>query len=88
MTVVLDRPVAPVTTMRAEKRRVRLVWIARHSIAIAIAIMFLTPVVYLVLLSLMTSDQALTSDYWPNTWHPENYLKVFQSTPLPLLKLI
>ncbi|GLY93169.1 carbohydrate ABC transporter permease [Actinoplanes sp. NBRC 103695] len=61
----------------------RLAWIARHSIAIALTIMFLAPVVYLVLLSLMTSNQALTSDYWPNTWHPENYLRVFQVTELP-----
>jgi multiple sugar transport system permease protein len=45
--------------------------------------MFVTPVVYLVLLSLMTSDQALTSDYWPNTWHFENYVRVFEITPLP-----
>jgi multiple sugar transport system permease protein len=74
-------------TAPAEDRRIRrqnrLVWIARHSIAIVLAIMFLTPIVYLVLLSLMTSNQALTSDYWPNTWHPENYLRVFQVTPLP-----
>ena len=64
-------------------RQMRLAWIARHSLAIALAIMFLTPIVYLVLLSLMTSDQALTSDYWPNTWHPGNYLDVFRVTPLP-----
>jgi multiple sugar transport system permease protein len=62
---------------------VKLVWIARHSIAIALAIMFLTPVVYLILISLMTSNQALTANYWPDTWHPENYIRVFQATPLP-----
>ncbi|MGC9666838.1 carbohydrate ABC transporter permease [Planosporangium sp. 12N6] len=60
-----------------------LVWVARHSVAIACAIMFLTPVGYLVLISLMSSDQALTSDYWPRTWHPENYVRVLSSTPLP-----
>ena len=65
------------------KHQSRLAWIARHSIAIVLAIMFLTPIVYLVLLSLMTSDQALTSDYWPNSWHPENYVRVFEVTPLP-----
>jgi multiple sugar transport system permease protein len=83
VTLALERPVEPVTTTRAVKRQNRLAWIARHSIAIALVIMFITPVVYLVLLSLMTSNQALTSDYWPNTWHPENYLKVFRATPLP-----
>jgi multiple sugar transport system permease protein len=31
----------------------------------------------------MTSDQALTSNYWPDSWHFENYVRVFQVTPLP-----
>jgi multiple sugar transport system permease protein len=67
----------------ARRRQITLGWIARHSIAIVLVIMFLTPVAYLVLLSLMTSNQALTSDYWPNSWHFENYVDVFRSTPLP-----
>jgi multiple sugar transport system permease protein len=71
------------TTDRRYRRQNRLAWIAKHSIAIVLAIMFITPIVYLVLLSLMTSNQALTSDYWPNTWHPGNYLQVFKVTPLP-----
>ncbi|MFI1990814.1 carbohydrate ABC transporter permease [Actinoplanes sp. NPDC020271] len=79
MTMVLDRP----RVATRERRQIRLAWIARHSIAIALSVMFVTPVAYLILLSLMTSDQALTSDYWPNTWHPENYLRVFRTTPLP-----
>ncbi|BCY07203.1 carbohydrate ABC transporter permease [Actinoplanes sp. L3-i22] len=82
MTTVLDRPVQRPVTITQAKRQKRLAWIAQHSIGIVLAIMFVTPVVYLVLLSLMTSNQALTSDYWPNTWHPENYVKVFQGTPL------
>src|SRR3954467_74521 len=76
--VVKDRP-----TARKIRRQSRLAWIAKHSIAIVLAIMFITPVVYLVLLSLMTSNQALTSDYWPNSWHPGNYVRVFEVTPLP-----
>ncbi len=85
MTTVLDRPasLSALPSNRRIRRQNRLAWIARHSIAIALSIMFITPVAYLVLLSLMTSNQALTSDYWPNTWHPENYVKVFQATPLP-----
>jgi multiple sugar transport system permease protein len=86
MTALLDaRPpvVNEPATMRRVRRQSRLAWIARHSIAIVLAIMFITPVVYLVLLSLMTSNQALTSNYWPQSWHPENYVKVFQVTPLP-----
>lgn len=83
MTVLLERPALAPSVDKHVRRQNLLVWIARHSIAIVLAIMFITPVAYLVLLSLMTSDQALTSDYWPNTWHPENYLRVFQATPLP-----
>ena len=84
MTALLERPAAAAPpTIRQVRRQHRLAWIARHSIAIVLAIMFLTPVVYLFLISVMTSNQALTSDYWPNSWHPENYVKVFQATPMP-----
>jgi multiple sugar transport system permease protein len=86
MTTLVAPPAEPVVASapgRRIRRQNRLVWIARHSIAIVLAIMFLTPIVYLVLLSLMTSNQALTSDYWPNSWHPGNYLQVFEVTPLP-----
>ncbi|MEU7903246.1 carbohydrate ABC transporter permease [Actinoplanes sp. NPDC049118] len=88
MTVLATAPVesgrvvAPPADRR-HRRQSRLAWIARHSIAIALAVMFLTPVVYLFLISVMTSDAALTSDYWPNTWHFENYVRVFEVTPLP-----
>ena len=76
-------PPVPSPETRRVRRQNRLAWIARHSIAIVLTIMFATPVVYLVLLSLMTSDQALTSNYWPDSWHPGNYLQVFRVTPLP-----
>ncbi|WP_030441191.1 carbohydrate ABC transporter permease [Actinoplanes subtropicus] len=82
LDVPSERMVRP-APVRRRRRQQRLAWIAQHSIAIVLAIMFVTPVVYLVLLSLMTSNQALTSNYWPTTWHPENYVKVFQATPLP-----
>ena len=83
---VLDVPSEPIVRPqlgRRRRRQRRLAWVAQHSIAIVLTIMFVTPVVYLVLLSLMTSNQALTSNYWPTSWHPENYVKVFQATPLP-----
>jgi multiple sugar transport system permease protein len=59
-----------------------LVWIARHSIAVAACIMFLAPAVFLALTSLMSSNQALTANYFPQTWHFENFTKVFSATPL------
>src|SRR5689334_12643918 len=86
MTALATPPLAPPVPSpeaRRARRQNRLAWIARHSIAIALTIMFVTPIVYLVLLSLMTSEQALTSNYWPDSWHVENYVRVFQVTPLP-----
>jgi multiple sugar transport system permease protein len=86
MTAVIDAPAKNATPLAVPKRKrepVTLVWIAKHSLAIALSIMFLAPVVYLLLISLMTSDQALTSNYWPTSWHPENYLEVFRRTPMP-----
>lgn len=59
-----------------------LLFVARHSIAIALSLMFLAPVVFLVLTSFMTSDQSLTSNLWPTSWHPENYPDVFARTPM------
>jgi multiple sugar transport system permease protein len=35
-----------------------------------------------VLTSLMSSRQALTSDYWPHSWHPENFAEVFRRLPM------
>jgi multiple sugar transport system permease protein len=57
-------------------------FVARHSIGIALAVMFLAPIVFLLLTSLMTSDQTLTSNMWPTSWHPENYVEAFRKTPL------
>jgi multiple sugar transport system permease protein len=59
-----------------------LIWIARHSIAVAACVMFLAPAVFLALTSVMSSNQALTANYFPQTWHFENFTKVFSATPL------
>ena len=64
------------------RRKRMLVWVAEHSIAIALAVMFVAPVVVLVLTAFMSGQQALTSDYWPRSWHPENFIEVFRRAPL------
>jgi multiple sugar transport system permease protein len=33
-------------------------------------------------MSFMTSDQALTSNLWPTSWHPENFLDIFRKFPM------
>jgi multiple sugar transport system permease protein len=59
-----------------------LVVVARHSVAIALAVMFLLPFAFAVLLAFMTSDQALTSNFWPTSWHPENFVTIFTKAPM------
>jgi multiple sugar transport system permease protein len=65
------------------RERSWLVWVAQHSLAIVLCLMFVAPVLFLGLTSFMTDSQALTADYWPRSWHPGNYAKIFQQTPLP-----
>ncbi len=75
-------PARPARTPR-RRRDSLLVGVAEHSIAIAFSIAFLAPIVFLLLTSFMSSNQTLTSDLWPRTWHPGNYVEVFERTPLP-----
>src|SRR5437763_682081 len=65
------------------RRRALLLFIAQHSVAIALCIMFLSPFVFIVLTSFMSSSQSLSSHYWPHSWHPGNYLAVFRKTDMP-----
>ncbi|MEV0237276.1 carbohydrate ABC transporter permease [Nonomuraea sp. NPDC050786] len=67
--------------VRARRRRL-LVWIATHALAIALALMFVAPVVFIALTALMTDQQALTSDLWPRSWNWANFAVVFQKSML------
>jgi len=64
------------------RRRRRLVFVADHSVGIAVAVAFLAPFVFITLQAFMTSQQALTSDLWPQSWHPENFVEVFSKAPM------
>lgn len=64
---------------RRRPRRSRLEWVAVHSIALGLALLFVLPIVFVVLTSLMTDRQALTSDLWPHTWRFQNYVDVFRA---------
>jgi multiple sugar transport system permease protein len=65
----------------AARRRKRLVFIAEHSVLIALAIAFLAPLAFILVTSLMTNDQALSPALWPKpfTWNFDN---VFDRAPL------
>jgi multiple sugar transport system permease protein len=64
------------------RRRRFLIAVADHSLLIVAAIVFLSPVVFIVLTSLMTNEQALSPALWPNPFRWENFIDVFRSAPL------
>lgn len=57
-------------------------WIGLHSVAVALAVAFIAPIVFILLTSVMSDQQALTKNLWPTTWHWENFVDVFGKAPL------
>jgi multiple sugar transport system permease protein len=75
-------PPAPRRRPRAVRRKRLLVAIADHSLLIAAAIAFVFPIVFMLLTSLMTSDQALSRNLWPEPVQWSNYSEVFDKAPM------
>ena len=80
-------PVAAGTLVRrkppwAVRRKRILVAVADHSLLIVVAIMFLAPFIFIVLTSLMTNEQALSSHLWPSPFRWGNYIDVFREAPI------
>ncbi|MEV0438674.1 carbohydrate ABC transporter permease [Streptomyces spectabilis] len=71
------RPHGP-EAARARRKRI-LHWIAVHSVAIAVALLFILPFVFVFLTSVMSDSQAMSGDLWPSSWHWENYKTVFET---------
>src|SRR4029079_3521364 len=68
--------------MAAAIRRQRfLIWVAEHSVLVALTIAFLAPLVFILATALMTNQQALSPDLFPNpvAW---NFDDVFERAPL------
>jgi multiple sugar transport system permease protein len=63
----------------AHRRKKFLTWVAVHALAIAAALFFVLPFVFVFLTSVMSDQQALTSDLWPHSWHWSNYATVFNT---------
>ena len=80
---VLD-PVAYAPRRKVRRPSAVLLWIAEHALLVALVVMFLFPVVFVTLTSLMTSDQTLTGALWPNPFTLQNYVKSFTEAPLAL----
>jgi len=64
---------------RTARRRAALHWVAVHALAIAAALFFVLPFVFVFLTSVMTDHQALTSDLWPAHWQWSNFEKVWNT---------
>jgi len=59
--------------------RVMLEWIELHAYAVAALLFFVLPFVFVLLTSVMTDQQALTRDLWPNTWEWSNFKTVWET---------
>jgi multiple sugar transport system permease protein len=59
-----------------------LIAVANHSVLIAAAIAFLAPFGFIVLTSLMSTNQALSANLWPHPFRLQNFLDVFTKAPL------
>jgi len=67
---------------RPRRKRALLLTVAEHSVLIALAIAFLAPFAFILLTSLMTNHQALSTDLWPHPFEPGNFVKVFEEEPV------
>ena len=83
---VLEAPAAEAIVRRKPpagvRRRRFLIAVADHSLLIAGAIIFLAPFVFMVLTSLMTNEQALSSNLWPHPFQWSNFTEVFHKAPM------
>lgn len=63
-------------------RRSILAWIAEHAVLVLLAVLFIAPIVFVFLTSLMSSEQTLTASLWPDPFQWSNYTRVFTDVPL------
>jgi multiple sugar transport system permease protein len=66
----------------AVRRKRLLIAVANHSLLIAAAIAFLAPFGFIILTSLMTTNQALSANLWPHPFRLQNFVDVFTKAPL------
>src|SRR5262245_18899381 len=81
-TVTTSRTTAgrAVATMPAGVRRRRAFeWVAVHTVAVTAALFFVLPFVFIGLTAVMTDEQTLTRDLWPNQWQWHNFTDVWRT---------
>lgn len=59
-------------------------WVAEHALLVALAIIFLIPIVFVVLTAFMGQHQTMTGALWPVPWEWSNFARAFTSAPLGL----
>ncbi len=74
----IERRPVPVSV----RRRRFLMAIARHSVLIAVAVVFLAPFFFILMTSLMTKRQAVTPAFIPNPFDSSTYSEVFRRIPM------
>jgi multiple sugar transport system permease protein len=82
MTAITTRTI--VQRQRGRRGQRALAWVAQHVVLVSLGILFVAPVVFVLLTSLMSDRQALTASLIPETWEWGNYLDVFTTVPLAL----
>jgi multiple sugar transport system permease protein len=89
---IVVAPPEPSTALRAGPRRPArtrrrgrdaLEWIALHSLAITATLFFVLPFVFVFLTALMTDQQTLTRDLWPDSWEWHNIVTVWNTPGFP-----
>ncbi len=65
--------------MTPPSRATSLEWVAVHALAIAAAFFFVLPFVFVVLTAVMTDEQSLTRELWPNPFQWHNLVDVWHT---------
>jgi len=66
------------------RRRRKLQTTVSHLLLLAFALLFIAPMVFIVLSSLMSDSQVLSADFWPRPFQWGNYPDVWHTIPLGL----
>jgi multiple sugar transport system permease protein len=84
LTATMERPTRVVVPRQLPvpvRRKRFLLAVANHSMAIALAVVFLVPLVFVGLTAVMSLHQSLSSSIWPHPFVWSNFSKVFHSIP-------
>src|SRR6195952_313732 len=68
-----------VARVAANRPRPLLSWIAGHAGGVPGGLLFVLPFVFVFLTSVMSDQQTLTKDLWPQTWQWHNYVDVWHT---------